>query len=137
MLGFAALTPLHRVRGCYRFVQPMHSEPFVMRPARVGKALLEGGEFVVARPVRRETGRAFDRGIPVRRPHAICSTRAGWPAQHAFAEGNAELGAQRAQGSARILQDVGGIEHGWRMAELVADVVEQSRLLFEAEFPRR
>jgi hypothetical protein len=49
MLGFAALTTnLHRVRGCYRFVQPMCSEPFVMRPARIGKALLEGGELVVA-----------------------------------------------------------------------------------------
>src|SRR6185437_2370844 len=83
-----ALRTLRRMFG-----QSVKSEALVMRPACVGKALLEGCELVVARPVWRETGRTFDGGVPVRRPHAIGCTRAWRPAEHTFAEANAELRA--------------------------------------------
>src|SRR2546423_10561605 len=93
-------------------------------------------DFVLA--IWCERGRAFHFGIPILCPDSIGLARAWWPGQHRIGELHTDRIAQQPQHPLRIAQDVIGINHWWDRGGLLADEIENLRLLPKTDvFHRR
>src|SRR6185437_1904300 len=89
------------------------------------------------RPWRPKARRAFNRGIPYRRPGTVGRTFSGGPGEHLVRERNVQRRAERAQCSTRIGKDVFAMDDGRRMTETITLALEQFALRDEADVVER
>src|SRR5579864_7269352 len=106
-----------------------------MGAASVRKRFLEVRQLRFTGMTGLEPGGALHRRVPVGCPDAIAHAPSRRPVEHAFAEGDAEQGAERTQYPLGILEHVFRIQYRRRPTEPARHLLEDARLLLETQFP--